>query len=106
MRTRDLLKLRNTGHPGINALFAKAHSADWDIENDVDWSVTVDPEDALVAPEWAAFGATPTFRSLPERVQAYATRRAVGRMLNVLQVGESVAQNVCAKLVLLLHEED
>src|SRR5882724_7136290 len=36
MRTRELLKLRNTGHPGINALFAKAHSADWDFENDVD----------------------------------------------------------------------
>jgi hypothetical protein len=43
MRTRDLRRLHNTGHPGINALFAKAHSADWDIENDVDWSVTVDP---------------------------------------------------------------
>ena len=106
MRTRDLLKLRNTGHPGINALFAKAHSADWDIENDVDWSVTVDPDDALVAHEWAAFGRTPTFQSLPEPAKARATRRAVGRMLNILQVGESVAQNVCAKLVLELREED
>jgi hypothetical protein len=106
MRTRDLVKLRNTGHPGINALFAKAHSADWDIENDVDWSVAVAPADGLVAPEWAAYGGTPTFRSLPEPAQAYATRRAVGRMLNILQVGESVAQNVCAKLVLLLREED
>jgi hypothetical protein len=106
MRTRDLLKLPNTGHPGINALFAKAHSADWDIENDVDWSVPVDPEDPLVEHAWGAYGATPTFRSLPERAQAYATRRAVGRMLNILQVGESVAQNVCAKLVLLLREED
>ena len=106
MRTRDLLKLHNTGHPGINALFAKAHSADWDIENDVDWAVTIDPEDALVAHEWAAYGRTPTFQSLPERAKAHATRRAVGRMLNVLQVGESVAQNVCAKLVLLLREED
>ena len=27
-------------------------------------------------------------------------------MLNILQVGESVAQNVCAKLVLVLREED
>jgi hypothetical protein len=106
MRTRDLLKLRNTGHPGINALFAKAHSADWDIENDVDWRMTVDPEDALVAHGWAAYGRTPTFQALPEPVKAYATRRAVGRMLNVLQVGESVAQNVCAKLVLGLREED
>jgi para-aminobenzoate N-oxygenase AurF len=106
MRTRDLLKLHNTGHPGMNALFAKAHSADWDIENDVDWSVRVDPEDPLVAHEWAAYGQTPTFQSLPERVKAHATRRAVGRMLNVLQVGESVAQNVCAKLVLSLREED
>jgi hypothetical protein len=106
MRTRDLLKLHNTGHPGINALFAKAHSADWDIENDVDWSVRVAPDDPLVAHDWAAFGRTPTFRSLPEAAKARATRRAVGRMLNILQVGESVAQNVCAKLVLGLREED
>jgi P-aminobenzoate N-oxygenase AurF len=106
MRTRDLVKLHNTGHPGINALFAKAHSADWDIENDVDWSVTVEPEAPLVAHEWAAYGQTPTFQSLPEHVKAHATRRALGRMLNILQVGESVAQNVCAKLVLLLREED
>jgi hypothetical protein len=106
MRTRDLLKLHNTGHPGINALFAKAHSADWDIENDVDWSVTIDPEDALVGHEWAAYGRTPTFQALPDRVKAHATRRALGRMLNVLQVGESVAQNVCATLVLRLREED
>ena len=27
-------------------------------------------------------------------------------MLNILQVGESVAQNVCARLVLVLREED
>jgi hypothetical protein len=106
MRTRDLLKLHNTGHPGINALFAKAHSADWDIENDVDWSVPIDRDDALVAHEWAAFGRTATFQALPEAAKARATRRAVGRMLNILQVGESVAQNVCAKLVLVLHEED
>jgi hypothetical protein len=106
MRTRDLLKLRNTGHPGINSLFAKAHSADWDIENDVDWTIPIEPDDPLVAHEWSAYGGTPTFQALPERAKAYATRRAVGRMLNILQVGESVAQNVCAKLVLVLREED
>jgi len=106
MRTRDLLKLRNTGHPGINALFAKAHSADWDYEHDVDWSIPIEPDDPLVDDAWAAYGATPTFASLPARVRAHATRRAIGRMLNILQVGESVAQNVCAKLVLLLPEED
>ena len=106
MRTRDLVKLRNTGHPGINALFAKAHSADWDIERDVDWSVAIDPEDPLVARAWTAFGTTPTFATLPEHARRYVTRRALGRMLNILQVGESVAQNVCAKLVLTLREED
>src|SRR6266850_1573606 len=106
MRTRELLKLRNTGHPGINALFAKAHSADWDFENDVDWSVPVAADDPLVAHEWAAYGRTPTFQALPEPAKAHATRRAIGRMLNILQVGESVAQNVCAKLVLGLREED
>jgi hypothetical protein len=106
MRTRDLLKLRNTGHPGINALFAKAHSADWDYERDLDWSITIDAEDPLVEQAWTAFGATPTFATLPERARRYVTRRALGRMLNILQVGESVAQNVCAKLVLTLPEED
>jgi hypothetical protein len=106
MRTRDLLNLRNTGHPGVNALFAKAHSADWDFENDVDWTVPVVADDPLVAHGWGAYGATPTFQALPDSVKNFATRRAVGRMLNILQVGESVAQNVCAKLVLLLHEED
>ena len=99
MRTRDLLNLRNTGHPGINSLFAKAHSADWDFENDVDWSATVAPDDPLVAHAWAAFGRTPTFQALPEPAKARATRRAVGRMLNILQVGESVAPNVCAILL-------
>ncbi|HEY2387711.1 MAG TPA: ferritin-like domain-containing protein [Candidatus Binatia bacterium] len=106
MRTRDLLQMRNTGHPGINSLFAKAHSADWDFEHDVDWTVPIAPDDPLVAHGWGAFGKTGTFLSLPEHAKNHATRRAVGRMLNILQVGESVAQNVCAKLVLLLHEED
>src|SRR5262245_466243 len=106
MRTRDLLTLPNTGHPGINALFAKAHSADWDFENDVDWTVALDPDDPLVAHGWGAYGLTPTFQDLPEHVKAHATRRGLGRMLNILQVGESVAQNVCARLVLVLREED
>lgn len=106
MRTRDLLALRNTGHPGINALFAKAHSADWDFEHDVDWTIPVEPGDPLVAHGWAAYGQTPTFQQLPEPAKAHATRRALGRMLNILQVGESVAQNVCARLVLVLREED
>src|SRR5262247_1694923 len=106
MRTRELLNLRNTGHPGINSLFAKAHSADWDFENDVDWTVPIEGDDPLVSHGWGAYGKTPTFLALPEHAKNYATRRAVGRMLNILQVGESVAQNVCAKLVLELREED
>jgi hypothetical protein len=106
MRTRDLLHLPNTGHPGVAALFAKAHSADWDFERDVDWTVPVEPDDPLVTHAWAAFGKTPTFQALPEPVKDRATRRALGRMLNILQVGESVAQNVCATLVLATREED
>jgi hypothetical protein len=106
MRTRELLKLRNTGHPGINALFAKAHSADWDFEQDVDWGVPVERDDPLVSHAWAAYGKTPTFQALPEHVKTHATRRALGRILNILQVGESVAQDVCARLVLTLREED
>jgi hypothetical protein len=106
MRTRELLRLHNTGHAGINSLFAKAHSADWDFEKDVDWTVPVESDDPLVRYDWVAFGSTPTFQSLPEHAKNYATRRGLGRLLNILQVGESVAQNVCAKLVLELREED
>ncbi|MCW5892997.1 MAG: ferritin-like domain-containing protein [bacterium] len=106
MRTRDLLTLPITGHPGVAALFAKAHSADWDFEHDVDWTLAIAPDDPLVGTGWAAFGRTPTFQALPDGAKSRATRRALGRMLNILQVGESVAQNVCAALVLGLREED
>jgi hypothetical protein len=106
MRTRELMNLENTGHQGINALFAKAHSADWDIERDVDWSLTVEPGDPLVDYEWGMFAKTPTFQALPERAKNYVTRRGLGRMLNILQVGESVAQDVCAKIALTVRQED
>lgn len=106
MRTRELMAMRNTGHQGINALFAKAHSADWDIENDVDWSIPVAKGDPLVEHEWGAFSKTPTFQALPTEVKDYITRRGVGRVLNTLLLGESVAQDVCAKLALTLKEED
>jgi hypothetical protein len=106
MLTRELMHLHNTGHPGINALFAKAHSADWDIEHDLDWSLPIAADDPLVNPAWGAFGNTATFKALPETVQNYVTRRGLGRILNILQVGESVAQDVCAKLALSVREED
>ena len=106
MRTRELLQLRNTGHQGINALFAKAHSADWDVERDVDWTAPVEADDPLVDCEWTAFARTATFKALPDAVKTRVTRRGLGRILNILQVGESVAQDVCAKLALLLREED
>jgi hypothetical protein len=106
MKTRELLHLHNTGHQGINALFAKAHSADWDIERDVDWSLPVEPDDPLVSHEWSAFAKTATFKALPDAVKTRVTRRGVGRILNILQVGESVAQDVCAKLALRVREED
>jgi len=100
------MNLHNTGHQGINSLFAKAHSADWDFENDVDWTVAIAKDDPLVAYEWTAFSKTPTFRALPDHVKTYVVRRGIGRMLNILQVGESVAQDVCAKIALLVREED
>jgi hypothetical protein len=106
MRTRELLSLENTGHQGINALFAKAHSADWDIERDVDWSLDVAADDPLVEYEWGAFARTPTFQALPEAAKCYVTRRGLGRMLNILQVGESVAQDVCCKIALSVRQED
>lgn len=106
MRTRELLSLENTGHQGINALFAKAHSADWDIERDVDWSLDVASDDPLVEYEWGAFARTPAFQTLPEPAKRYVTRRGLGRMLNILQVGESVAQDVCCKIALAVRQED
>jgi uncharacterized ferritin-like protein (DUF455 family) len=106
MKTRELLNLHNSGHQGINALFAKAHSADWDIERDVDWRTPVAPDDPLVDHAWGAFSQTPTFQALPEAVKTQVTRRGLGRILNILQVGESVAQDVCAKIALLVREED
>jgi len=106
MRTRELLHLHNSGHPGINALFAKAHSADWDIERDVDWTVAIAADDPLVDEAWGAFSQTATFRTLPATARARATRRGLGRILNILQVGESVAQDVCAKIALRVREED
>jgi len=106
MTTRELLHLRNTGHAGINALFAKAHSADWDFERDVDWSTPVAKDESLVSHQWTAFGRTPTFQALPDTVKSYVNRRGVGRILNILQVGESVAQDVCAKIGLAVREED
>ncbi len=100
------MHLENTGHHGINSLFAKAHSADWDFERDVDWTMRIEPDDPLVALDWTAFGETPTFQALPERVRVHINRRGVGRILNILQLGESVAQDVCAKIALALREED
>ncbi len=106
MKTRELLRLHNSGHAGINALFAKAHSADWDIERDVDWNVPIAADDPLVEHEWGAFSQTATFQSLPAAVKDRVTRRGLGRMLNILQVGESVAQDVCAQIALSVREED
>ena len=106
MKCRELMNLKNTGHQGINSIFSKAHSADWDIDRDVDWTTPVEKTDSLVDHEWTAFGRTETFRALPDEVKTYVSRRGLGRVLNILQVGESVAQDVCAKLALKLHHED
>lgn len=106
MKTREMMRMQNTGHPAINALFAKAHSADWDFERDVDWGIPVDKDEALVSYEWTPFGRTAAFQALPERVKVYVNRRGLGRILNILQVGESVAQDVCAKIGLAVREED
>jgi hypothetical protein len=106
MRTRDLLHLQNTGHRGINSLFARAHSADWDLEKDVDWTIPVLPDQPLISDGWAPFSRTATFLSLPKEVRDFVNRRTLGYMLNTLQVGESVALNVCAKIALTVPEED
>lgn len=104
--TRQLLNLPNTGHPGMNSLFSKAHSMGWDLDRDVDWSLPISPDDPCIDPGWGVFGRTPTFQALPQEICTAVTRMALARMLNVLQVGESVAQNVCAKLALVCDHED
>ena len=43
---------------------------------------------------------------MPWELQTGLSRLELGRTLNLLQVGESVAQDVCAKLALLCDEED
>ncbi len=108
MTAAELLDVHstNTGHAGINSLFSKAHSMDWDIDRDVDWSLEVRRDDPCVDLSWSSLGRTPTFGTLPREVQVALTRSELLRSLNVLQVGESVAQDVCAKLALLLEPED
>ena len=106
MMTRELLKLENTGHAGINSLFSKAHSMDWDLDRDVDWDIEISPDDPCIDPEWASFGRTATYGGLPEPVRNSLARRELARTINVLQVGESVAQDVCAKLALVCEKED
>ncbi len=106
LKTRELLTLESTGQAGVHALFAKAHSMDWDLERDVDWSVELRPDDPLVDFGWAPYGRTASFATLPRHVRVSYTRQALGRQLNMLQVGESVAQDVCAKLALLFREQD
>lgn len=108
MNTRELIAVheRNTRHAGVNALFSKAHSMDWDLDRDVDWSLEVGRDDPCIDPSWSTFGRTPTFRALPPEVQARTARLQLADTLNLLQVGESVAQDVCAKLALVCPEED
>ncbi len=106
MMTREMLKLENTGHAGINSLFPKAHSMDWDLDRYVDWDIEISPDEPCIDPEWASFGRTATYGVLPEPLRNSLARRELARTINVLQVGESVAQDVCAKLALVCEKED
>src|SRR3954447_4917466 len=102
---QDLARLRPGSHPYVHALFLKSQALSWNIDRDIDWSMAVDPLDACVEPTWAPFGYTPTFRALPDDIQRRVARFAVGCTLNILQVGESVAQTVCGKLVLAFEDD-
>jgi hypothetical protein len=103
---KELAHLKPGAHPGIGALFSKAHSHLGHIDRDLDWSLDVKKEDPCVDPSWAPFGRTPTFEGLPLDVKESVARQALGRMLNIMQLGESLAQDVCAKLVLICKEKD
>lgn len=108
INSEELSKIHetNTGHAGINSLFSKAHSMDWDLDRDVNWDVEINRDDPVMATEWSVYGCTPTFKGLAPEVQAHLTRCELKRFLNNLQLGESVAQDVCAKLALLSDRED
>src|SRR5712692_6303256 len=54
----------------------------------------------------ASTGRTPAFQALSAEVKRSVARQSLGRMFHVLQLGESVAQDVCAKLVLICEEEE
>ena len=108
LSSEELAKIHetNTGHAGINSLFSKAHSMDWDLDRDVNWDVEIDPEDPVMNTEWSVYGHTPSFKGLAPEVQAHLTRSELSRFLVNLQLGESVALDVCAKLARLSERED
>ena len=103
---KELEHLKPAAHPGIDALFSTAHSHLWHIDRDLDWQLEVKKDDPCIDPSWAPFGRTPTFAGLPPEIKKRVARQALGRMLNIMQLGDSVAQDVCAKLVLICKETD
>ena len=103
---KELEHLKPAAHPGVGALFSKAHTHLWHINRDLDWTLDVKTDDPCVDPSWAPFGRTPTFEALSPEIQKSVARQALGRMLNTMQLGEALAQDVCAKLVWLCKEED
>lgn len=105
-RTFDLLNLRESGHPGISRLFARAHTHGWNVEKDVDWKIRLDADDPVMKPGWAPYSRTRSFQKLPKDVQARFSRRAFSWTLNSLQLGESVALEVCLKIAQLSRLED
>lgn len=105
-RTFDLLNLTESGHDGISRLFAHAHTHAWDVEKDVDWKLKIAPGDAIMKPGWAPYSRTKSFSKLPDDVQARFSRRAFSWTLNSLQLGESVALEVCLKIAQLTRVLD
>lgn len=97
-KTFDLLHLRHSGTYLVEGLFKKAHSHNWDPERDVDWSVPFEAGDPLMAPGWAPYSRTATYKALSKQARAHVTRRSFSFMLNSLRLGELVAEEICFKV--------
>ncbi|MBI5496393.1 MAG: ferritin-like domain-containing protein [Deltaproteobacteria bacterium] len=105
-KTFDLLNMRPSGIPNMEGLFGKAHSHNWDIDRDVDWSRGIQPDDPVMGPRWAPYSLTPTFRKLPLRARNHFTRRSFSFTLNSLRLGEAVAEEVCFRVGLKSRHPD
>ena len=106
MHTRQLASLETTGRRAYQSLFRKAHTLIWDIDRDIPWGEGIDPMDSLVDPASLWCHASPTWQGLEPEQKALVAREDTKHTVRLLSVGETVAQEICAKQTLLFERED